>query len=91
MEIAFDRPDGDFPDRLDATLGELGLEDLHPAVHGAGGDEYLGYIDLVIFEFVADYIHSGQQSIVQDVARCDSLVKSLLDQRFDVVCLSLLQ
>jgi hypothetical protein len=84
MEVALDRADDDDAPRLDAGLGQVGLELGQPGVHGPGGHEDLGDEDLVVLELDAEALHPGDEPLVQDLRGRHPGGERLVDERFDL-------
>ena len=81
--------DGGLAQRLDLVFEEAGANQLHPLLHGAGGDQHLGDVEFVVFELFADHVHAGDQAFVQSLAHRGFLFQGLIDQFLDLGCLSL--
>jgi hypothetical protein len=60
--------------RLDAGVGEQWFKDGHAFLHRAGGDEHFRHEDFVVFEFLANDAHAGNQALLDAFERFDILL-----------------
>ena len=90
MQVALDGAQNDLTLRLNACLGQVGLEQLRTHVHGTCRHQNLRDKDLVGLETTADHVHTGQQAILQDLLSGDALLQCLGNQRLDELCTALL-
>src|SRR3569833_213587 len=89
VDITFDRTDDDFADRLDTGLGEQRTQDLHAALHGVGGEKYLGHEQDAVSEVDADVAHAFVHRFKQHLFRAPAALEldpgGILDLGFQAV------
>ena len=84
VQVTLDRAQDDAGQRLNLLLGQQRLEQVQSGVHRSCGDQHLGHIDLVVLESLPDNAHPGNQSLVDDGRRVQSLGNRLFGQFLDL-------
>ena len=67
MQVTLDGAHDDLPRRGNITLGQKGFQDVHPGVHGSGGDQNLRHVENIVLEAVAHLVHAWNQGAVEDL------------------------
>ena len=89
MDVAFDSADHHFAHAGRAGFGQKRLEDVHPGLHGIGGQKHFGNEQDTVAEVSAHDGHAGNQGFGQRVigrpAALDQDVHTLFDFFFQTV------
>jgi len=89
VQVAFDCSDGYLPRGLDLGFHQTGLEEFQTRLHGAGGDQHLRHEKVAVLEAPADFVHGGDQRLVENGMRGDARFESSFDPRFRLWGLSI--
>ncbi|MBQ4606139.1 MAG: cobalamin-dependent protein, partial [Clostridia bacterium] len=60
-----------------------GLQQTDPGVQRSGGNQHFGNVYLIVLEFFAHSVHTGQQTFVQNGGGGNTIVQCVLHQFFD--------
>jgi len=91
VQVTFDRADDHGADRLDTFADQQRTQQVGACLHGAGGDQDIGYIDLIGLELDTDDLHAGQESLIEDLLCGIASIDGFLDHCLNVLGFAFLQ